>query len=329
MPSIPSTYSSDQRIAHSSEPELLFIVGPTASGKTELGVELALAHGLEICSLDSMLVYRGMDLGTAKPVAAERRSVPHHLIDLIEPAERYDVQQYVADADRERRAIAERGSRALFVGGTGLYLQVLIQGLFAGPPVDAELRAELERRGERDGAAALHAELLAVDPALAHKLHPNDVRRVIRGLEVHQQSGRPLSSWQQQWTAARRPARIVGIEPPREIHADRVARRTAAMLDAGWIDEVRTIQSTGGFGPTACQALGYAEILTYLDGTLVDDRNPVEDRTALAELIARRTRQFARRQRTWYRRFDSIDWVPFDASIEERVAHAGRALGLR
>ncbi|QDU85340.1 IPP transferase [Planctomycetes bacterium Pla163] len=318
--------------AHSLDPastsELLFVVGPTASGKTELGVELARAHGLEICSLDSMLVYRGMDLGTAKPDAAERRGVPHHLIDLIEPSERYDVQRYVADAARELDAIAARGKRALFVGGTGLYLQVLVQGLFAGPAVDVELRAELERRAASDGALALHAALARVDPELAAKLHPNDVRRVIRGLEVHEQSGRPLSSWQEQWSAARRPARIVGIEPPRELHAERVAARTQAMLEAGWIDEVRAIRGASGFGPTACQALGYAEILAYLDGTLVDDRTPVRDEVLLAALIARRTRQFARRQRTWYRRFDTIDWVPFDASPAERVEHAARALGL-
>jgi tRNA dimethylallyltransferase len=328
MSPTPPAHSLEPTSAPPSAPELLFVVGPTASGKTDLGVELALAHGLEICSLDSMLVYRGMDLGTAKPDAAERRGVPHHLIDLIEPSERYDVQRYVADVARELSAIAERGSRALFVGGTGLYLQVLVQGLFAGPPVEPQLRAALERRAESDGAVALHAELERVDPVLARKLHPNDVRRVIRGLEVHEQSGRPLSSWQEQWSAARRPARIVGIEPPRDVHAERVAVRTAAMLDAGWIDEVRAIQGSGGFGPTACQALGYAEILAYLDGTLVDDRTPVRDDAALAALIARRTRQFARRQRTWYRRFDTIDWVPFDAPIEERLVHASRALGL-
>lgn len=300
---------------------LLFLVGPTATGKTELGVELARAHGLEICSLDSMLVYRGLDIGTAKPTEAERGGVPHHLIDLVDPPERYDVQRFRDDAEAAARAIADRGSRALFVGGTGLYLQVLVHGLFDGPAIDAELRGRLEERGRTEGGEALYRELMAVDPTLARRLHPNDVRRVIRGLEVHEQTGTPLSTLQSQWASgAARPARIVGLDPEREAWEIKVRARTDAMLAAGWIDEVRGILDGPGFGPTSRQALGYAEILEHLEGAL--------ERDALAEMIARRTRQFARRQRTWYRRFGEIAWMPQDLDGPARVAWAAVRLGL-
>lgn len=303
--------------------ELLFLVGPTATGKTELGVELARAHGLEICSLDSMLVYRSLDIGTAKPTEAERSGVPHHLIDLVDPPERYDVQRFRDDAMEAARAIARRGSRALFVGGTGLYLQVLVHGLFDGPQVDAELRARLEARGREEGGEALYRELMAVDATLARRLHPNDVRRVIRGLEVYEQTGTPLSQLQSQWkdASAARPARICGLDPERATWEGKVRARTDAMLAAGWIDEVRGILDGGGFGPTSCQALGYPEILEHLRGELALDELP--------ERIARRTRQFARRQRTWYRRFEDIAWVPVDAVTgEQRLAFAARHLGL-
>lgn len=306
---------------HEQDPDaLLFLVGPTASGKTELGVELARAHGLEVCSLDSMLVYRGMDIGTAKPSADERGGVPHHLIDIVDPPERYDVQRYRDDALAAVRAVAERRSRTLFVGGTGLYLQVLVHGLFQGPAVDGELRAALEDRARSAGADALFRDLMAVDATLARRLHPNDVRRVIRGLEVFEQTGTPLSVLQSQWAGRPRAARIVGIDPPRELWEQRVRTRTDAMLAAGWIDEVRAILAGGGFGPTARQALGYREILEHVDGALTLD--------ALPELIARRTRQFGRRQRTWYRRFEHIAWLPHDLGRSQQVAWASAALGL-
>ncbi|MEZ5980275.1 MAG: tRNA (adenosine(37)-N6)-dimethylallyltransferase MiaA [Planctomycetota bacterium] len=297
---------------------MLALVGPTASGKTELGVELARRLGAEVGSLDSMLVYRGMDVGTAKPTLAERGGVPHHLFDLCDPRERYDVQRYLADAATAEREVEARGSRALFVGGTGFYLKALVHGLFDGPPVDVELRARLEARAREEGAVALHRELMQLDPVLARRLHPNDVRRVVRGLEVHEQTGRRLSELQTEWGGAGRAARVFVLAPPPEELERRIAARTEAMLAAGWIEEVRAVLDGGGFGPTSCQALGYPEVVAYLEGRLGRDE--------LAPAIALRTRQFARRQRTWFKHFAGAEHVPYELPVPERAGWVERRL---
>lgn len=294
------------------------LVGPTASGKTALAIELAERVGAEILSLDSMLVYRGLDLGTAKPDAADRARVRHHLLDLVSPAERYDVQRYLADARAALADIHARGRRALFVGGTGFYLAALLRGLFEGPAVDPELRARLEARAAERGAGPLHAELAAVDPESAGRLHPNDVRRVIRGLEVLEQTGRPLSDWQREWGAAPTPrverARLVGLALETPELDRRIRARTKAMLDAGWREEARAVSAGPGFGPSARQALGYAEVLAWADGAAT--REETEERIVL------RTRQFARRQRTWYRKFP-VRWLdPDDPAIAEAALEA-------
>ena len=288
------------------ETPLRAVVGATASGKTAVALEICKRTGAEVLSLDSMLVYRGLDVGTAKPSAEERAAVPHHLIDLVEPDVRYDVTRYLRDA---RAAEAEVGdAAALFVGGTGFYLKALTHGLFDGPEVDPELRAELERRAEEIGAAALHAELAAVDPEAAERIHANDVRRVVRGLEVWRQTGRPLSDWQREWRAAAgeeragRPRILIGLEPDPDELELRIAERTEAMLDAGWVEEAVRVREHPGFGPTAVQALGYREVLRHADGELT--------RRECADEIRLRTRQFARRQRTWFRNFPEIVWVP-------------------
>jgi tRNA dimethylallyltransferase len=289
-----------------SEP-LHFLVGSTASGKSALALELAEDAGAEVLSLDSMQVYRGMDVGTAKPTAAERARVPHHLLDLVDPPERYHVHRYLADAAEAWACVRARGRRALFVGGTGFYLKALTHGLFTGPPHDPGVRAELNRRAADEGGPALHAELALVDPELAERLHPNDVKRVVRGLETHRASGRPLSAYQREWTGpdAGRPRRIVALAPAPERLEERIRARTDAMLAAGWVAEVERILAGTGFGPTSSQALGYPEILGHLRGELA--------RTELAASIALRTRQFARRQRTWLRGFPEIVWIDPDA----------------
>src|SRR5215468_10000536 len=177
----------------------LILTGPTACGKTALALELAERIGGEIVALDSMTVYRGMDIGTAKPSAAERTRVPHHLIDVLDPWESLTVAWWLAQAETACAEIAARGKRPIFVGGTPFYLKALLHGLFDGPPSDAELRRSLEEEAERDGVVALHARLATVDAKTAARLHPNDVRRVVRALEVHALTGKPISDWQQTW----------------------------------------------------------------------------------------------------------------------------------
>ena len=298
--------SSDAPRAASEQAPLAFLVGGTAVGKSSLALELAERAGAELLSMDSMLVYRGMDIGTAKPSREERGRVAHHLIDLAEPHERYDLQRYLADFELALADLQQRGVRALVVGGTALYLQALIYGLFEGPAVDLELRARWQSRAREAGSAALHLELAQVDPVLAERVHPNDEKRVIRGLEVWEQTGRPLSQWQTEWKreGAERPGRartLVGLRRAESLSSERIRERTRAMLDAGWAEEAAAIQAAGGFGETAIQALGYREVLALAAGEA--------SREETEELIALRTRQFARRQRTWYRRFEEIKWI--------------------
>ncbi|MSR62363.1 MAG: tRNA (adenosine(37)-N6)-dimethylallyltransferase MiaA [Planctomycetes bacterium] len=289
----------------SSEP-LLFLVGPTAVGKTAFALELAEKLGAEIVSLDSMQVYRRMDIGTAKPSATERARVPHACLDLVEPSERYDVSRYLVDAERALGAARKRGRRALFVGGTGLYLRALAQGLFGGPEIDPALRAELEARACAEGSPALHAELAPLDPAAAARIHPNDAKRVVRALEILRQSGRTLSEWQREWgwhgaPANARALRLVGLALEPEEHARRSVERVRAMFRAGWVDEARAIRDSCGFGPSAIQALGYREVLAVADGEL--------SLAACEERVLQLTRRFVRRQRTWFRSFPAIRWL--------------------
>src|SRR5262245_33129995 len=279
--------------AGSSAPEepLLALVGPTAVGKSALALELAAELGAEIVSLDSMQVYRRMDVGTAKPTPAERARVPHACLDLVEPSERYDVSRYLVDAHAALERVRAAGKQALFVGGTGLYLKALTQGLFAGPPSDLGLRAGLEARARAEGSAALHAELARLDPPSAARIHAHDAKRVVRALEVLAQTGRRLSDWQREWgwhgtRAAPRALRIVGLTLSPARHAARIHARVSAMLAQGWVEEARAIRDTCGFGPSAIQALGYREVLALADGTL--------SREACRSRIEQLTRRFVR-----------------------------------
>jgi tRNA dimethylallyltransferase len=297
------------------------LVGPTGAGKSAVALLVAEASGAEIVSLDSMQVYRGLDVGTAKPTAAERARVRHHLIDVADPRERYDVHRWLADLARALEAIRTRGARALFVGGTGFYLQALLGGMFRGPDVDPELRAGLERRARDEGGLALHAELARVDAPSAARIHPHDTKRLVRALEIHAQTGRPLSAWQTQWGAGpARPRRLVGLDlSVAELDA-RIRARARAMLQAGWPEEAVRLAREGALGPTAVQALGYAEALDVHAGR----RTPEE----AAAAIALATRQFARRQRTWYRKFPDIAWIQAGARAPADLAlEVQRALG--
>lgn len=292
------------------------LVGPTASGKSALALRVAERVGAELVSLDSMQVYRRMDVGTAKPTLAERARVRHHMLDLVEPHELYDVTRFLAALEPVLNDARERGQRLLFVGGTGFYLKALLEGLFEGPPVDRALRAELEARVEREGGAALHAELARVDERSAQRIHPNDKKRVVRALEVHAQTGRPLSDWQREWSSfgAAPEARerfLVGLELESGLLDARIAARTRSMLAAGWPEEARSIEGTGGFSKSSIQALGYAEALELAHARL--------DFESAATRIALATRQFARRQRTWYRKFADITWLRVTGAGNERA----------
>lgn len=301
--------------------ELCALVGPTAAGKSALALALAERAGAELVSLDSMQVYRGMDIGTAKPSAEERARVPHHMLDLVDPVERYDVQRFLADLEPVLAGIAERGGRALLVGGTAFYLKVLTHGLFEGPPSDLELRARLEAEAAALGSPAMHARLSELDPQSAERLHPNDRKRVVRALEVLEQTGRRLSDWQREWRdeggqgRAGRARRLVGVGHATPDLDARIRERTGRMLDAGWAEEARAVREGCGFGPTAVQALGYAQVLRWVDGELT--------RGECSQEIALRTRQFARKQRTWYRKFEEIVWLEGEGSVEQALAAFG------
>jgi tRNA dimethylallyltransferase len=290
------------------------IVGPTASGKSALALAVCERAGAELVALDSMQVYRRMDIGTAKPSAAERARVRHHMLDLVEPHEDYDIARYLAELENVLADVAERSARVLFVGGTGFYLKVLLDGLFDGPPVDRALRAELESRLAREGADVLHAELARVDVSSAARIHARDTKRVVRALEVFTQTGRPLSDWQREWRSfgageSTPPEHaLVGLELATEALDARIRARTTEMIDAGWPAEAAAIESSGGFSKSSIQALGYATVLELAHGRAL--RAECEREIALA------TRQFARRQRTWYRKFDALAWLPADGGAE-------------
>jgi tRNA dimethylallyltransferase len=289
-----------------------FLAGPTAVGKSALSLELAEAIGGEIVSLDSMTIYRRMDIGTAKPDAAARARVPHHLLDLVEPYEEYSLAEYVRAAERVCREVVGRGHVPLFVGGTGLYLKGILRGVFEGPSADWEIRKRWEDFVAREGVAALHTQLALIDPPLAERLHPHDVRRVVRGLEVYEITGLRLSDQQRQAARpeAERPLQVVWLEPPRDWLYARIDERVRQMFQAGLVAEVeQLLASTPSLSHTARQALGYREVIDHLQS-----RTPLEE-TIL--LIQTRTRQFAKRQHTWFRNLEECQ--PLRISGEENV----------
>src|SRR5262245_16903228 len=305
----------------------LILTGPTACGKTALALSLAERLGAEIVALDSMTVYRGMDIGTAKPTTAERARVPHHLIDVLDPWESLTVAWWLERAEAACRHIAARGKRPLFVGGTPFYLKALFYGLFPGPKGDEELRRSLEAEAASSGVSELHARLAVVDPRTAARLHPNDVRRVVRALEVHMLTGKPISEWQGTWdtpaftkdsTVAPPPIHIpaVVLELPREQLYSLINERVDRMLVEGWLDEVRDLlELPQPLSREARQALGYRELLGFLGGT-----GPTWNETV--ELIRTHTRQFAKRQLTWFRRMPQLVRVPAAPDAANRILRA-------
>lgn len=282
-----------------------FLTGPTAAGKTLVGIELAERLGAEIVSLDSMAIYRGMDVGTAKPGPELRRRVPHHLLDIVDPTEEFSVSQYTAMAHEVAAELRQRGKRILFVGGTPLYLKALVRGLYPGPPADWQFRRQAEEEARRLGTEALHRQLAALDPLAAAKLHPHDLRRIIRALEVFHLTGQPISHQQLQFEEGR-PAeecRVFVLSWPRATLHRRIEKRVERMFQSGLVDEVRQLLARyGTLSRTAAQAVGYREVQQYLAGEWTYQDT--------VERVTVRTRQFARRQETWLRHMSECTWVP-------------------
>jgi tRNA dimethylallyltransferase len=285
-------------------PALLVVVGPTATGKTELAVELAERYDGEIVSADSVQVYRAFSIGTGKPSPDERTRAVHHLIDVVDPLEPVDAARFGELAEQAIADIRARGKRPIVCGGTFLWVRALIYGLAPAPPADAEVRARHRALVEEKGRSALHAALAAVDPVSAARLAPNDFVRVSRALEVHELTGLPLTTFHEQhgFRTPRYRARLVGVKrAPAELD-ERIAARVRVMLRAGWVDEVRALVAAGYASARAMGSVGYGQIHAAIhSGAPVDDE-------ALYDPIRRATRVFARRQRTWLRD-ERVEWL--------------------
>jgi tRNA dimethylallyltransferase len=284
---------------------LLVIVGPTASAKTELAVELASRHPIEIISADSVQVYRHFDLGTGKPTAMERAQAPHHLLDCVEPMEPMDAARWARLADGVLEDIRARGRIPVVCGGSFLYVKALLFGLAAAPPADENVRLRHARLVAGQGKEALHAALSRVDPTSAARLNPNDRVRVSRALEVFELTGVPLSRWQAEhgFSSVRHRAKLVGVGWSREQLDERIRTRADAMLAHGWVEEVERLLEMGYAESRPMRSVGYRQIADALTGEA-----PVEA-TELRERIVRATRVFARRQRTWLRD-QPVRWLP-------------------
>lgn len=298
---------------------MVLLMGPTASGKTELALALAERLPLEIVSVDSALVYRGLDIGTAKPSAAERGRVPHHLIDIAEPEENYSAGRFRADALACIEAIHARGRIPLLTGGTMLYFRVLLDGIAPMPPADPGVRRELEAETEARGLAALHAELSRVDAAAAARIHAHDPQRIQRALEVWRLTGRPISEWQADRQPLAAPTLQLCVAPgDRQRLHDRIERRFHTMLAAGLVDEVERLRARPGMHADlpSMRAVGYRQVWQYLAGDI--DNGSMIERAVVA------TRQLAKRQFTWLRRFEAAHWFESEtvdgAVLEARVA---------
>jgi len=298
-------------------PRCIALAGPTASGKTAAALAIAARWPVEIVSVDSALVYRGMDIGTAKPSAAERAAAPHHLIDILEPTQAYSAADFVRDATRLVCAIAARGRTALLVGGTMLYFKALLTGLDDLPAADPAVRERLEARARAEGWPALHAELQRVDPVTAARLFPNDAQRIQRALEVFAVSGRPLSAFHTGRGAdphsPLRENHLIALEPADRawLHR-RIAERFDAMLATGFVDEVRALRARGDLHPElpSMRCVGYRQAWAALDAA------PTPNAAALAELRERgifATRQLAKRQLTWLRSLPQRRVIAADA----------------
>lgn len=284
-----------QSIDPPNEDELLVVVGPTATGKTELGIRLSERFGGEIIGADSVQIYRGYDIGSGKPTAEENARAVHHLVSVADPLAPIDAQTYAEMADRAVADIRRRGRLPIVVGGTFLWVKALVRGLMAAPPASPEIRARHAEFVAASGRAALHAELERVDPESAKRLAPNDFVRVSRALEVFELSGKKQSEWfaEHRFQAEKHRARFVGVAVSRDEQDVRIRARVERWLEQGWIEEVRELLAQGQAGARAMGSVGYKEVRAFVEGQIRRDE--------LVDTIVRATRVFARRQRTWLR----------------------------
>lgn len=286
---------------------VLILTGPTGSGKSSLSLELAPQLNAEIVSMDSMALYRGMDILSAKPDEKAQAQVPHHLIDILNPWESASVAWWLEQAERVCQDIIQRAKQPLIVGGTPLYLKALLYGLFEGPPADEALREQLTQRATQEGGESLHAELAKVDSISANRLHPNDIRRIVRALEVYHLTGKPISEWQQQWSE---PPTTDTFDRPRCLCLDwdraelyeRINVRVLQMIEEGLIQEVEALRNLSqAISREASQAVGYQDCCDYLDGQI--------SKAEMISKIQQRSRRYAKRQLTWFRHTSECQFV--------------------
>ena len=302
---------------------MILVLGVTASGKARLGFELARSVNGEIVSVDSMKVYRRMDIGTAKPSKEAQQQVRHHMIDVVEPSESFSVGLYLEGALAAIEDIRGRGRTVVAVGGTALYIKALLYGLFEGPGSDEMIRAELRAQAQREGLAKLHEALQRIDPEAAGRIDPNDAKRIIRALEVYQLTGKPISSFQKQFDAERpmHDWTILGLRREKAEESRRMNARVKKMIDQGLVEEVRSLLAEEKpLSRQARCAIGYAEIIEHLEG-----RMGLED---AIEEIKKNTRRLAKGQRTWFKTFKGVRWIDVgpEETAESVIERAKREL---
>ena len=283
---------------------MILILGVTASGKGRLAFDLAEHLDAEIISIDSMKVYRRMDIGTAKPPKEARQRVKYHLIDVVEPSDSFSVGAFIDDASDAMGQIKSRSRKIVAVGGTALYIKSLLYGLFDGAGTDEQIRTELRSRAEAEGLEELHRELTKIDPAAAERINPNDARRIVRALEVYQLTGKPISSFQKQWEQRqiKHDWTIIGLRREKADASSRINRRVKKMIEAGLVNEVKSLlDEEKPLGKQARCAIGYAEIIEHLKG-----QTSLED---AIELIKINSRRLAKGQRTWFKTFENVHWL--------------------
>lgn len=303
------------------EARLLCLLGPTAVGKTEIAIQLAQRLNAEIVSVDSRQIYRQVDIGTAKPTSDEQQAARHHLIDCIDISQPFSVADYQSLADAAITDIQSRGKQVLLVGGAGLYFRAVVDGLFEGPDADTALRERLEQEAAQRGVNVLHERLRACDPASAERIHPNNLVRVIRALEVYELTGTPMSEHQQQWHQEnqRYPFTAFCLTMPRALLYRRIERRVDVMLANGLIAEVESLLAAGyARDSVALRSFGYKELIAYLDGECTY--------LEAVEQLKQNTRRFAKRQLTWFRKDTRIEWVDRN-STPNIVAHLLEKIG--
>lgn len=292
---------------------MTLILGVTAGGKGALALKLAEETGAHIISIDSMKVYKRMDIGTAKPSAEARRRVPYHLIDVVEPSESFSVADFLKLANSTISRLKKQQFPIVAVGGTALYIKALLYGLFEGPGTNQSLRRKLLKEAESQGLQSLYNQLVAIDPQAAERIHPNDSKRIVRALEVYQLTGKPISQFQNQFDADPPISdwKIIGLAREKTDANSRINKRVKKMIEAGLVEEVKSLLAEENpLSPQAACAIGYAEIIRHLKGEI-----PLEE---AVELIKKNTRRFAKSQRTWFRTFKNVHWLDIEPDETEK-----------